>query len=241
MPQKATNIQTGEIPSAKLNIKSQPLSFPGNGQSTHRRNPVLFIEVVTIGGLALWSPSAGDRRNEQKATFIQKEQGGAKSCCVFLYVANGSASNEQSLLPSAVKPGVPAFGNSTPSPKAIARHGWDDIERQIPSELPEPPAAGSKDQSDIHTPLAQRAAAWPNLLSVLMRSLSAALERPGGAGHWDPVLGMRGTIARRSFWMPPANGQQPTDLLSPSSIAQWRFVAASPALWGFHGVSCPPL
>jgi hypothetical protein len=239
--EKAADIQAGKIALPKLNIESQPFPFRRDGQRTDRRNPMLFVNVIAMGRMAPGSPGTGNRRNKQEATFIHEEQRGAKSFGVFLYAANGGASNGQSLPRSAVKPGVPVFGNSTPFPKATARRGEDDIECQIPSELPEPPAGASKDRSDIRTKAARPATNWPNPLSVLGRALPAALEPPWGAGHWDPFPDMRGTIVRRNSWRPLASGQRPRDSFFPFSIGRWRFGAASPVLLGFHGVAYPKL
>lgn len=55
-----SDIQAGEVPGAKLDIKGQASSFGGHGQRTDRRNSVLLVEMVKDGRLPLGCPGAGD-------------------------------------------------------------------------------------------------------------------------------------------------------------------------------------
>lgn len=124
--EEGSDIQPGEIPGARLDIKGQSPSFRGHGQRTDGRNSVPLAEMVKEGRLSFRGPGAGDVGNEQKAAFIEKDQMGPKSFGVFLYGASGTASNQRSPLRSFAKPGVRVSGNSTPSPRVTARHGWGD-------------------------------------------------------------------------------------------------------------------
>lgn len=237
--EEPVNIQTIQIPFPELNIQRHPLPFWGNRQGAHRRNPILLIQVVTMGRLPLRRPSPGNRRNEQKPTFIQKNQRGAKSCRVFLYAATGGASNGQSHPLFSVRPGVQVFGSSIPSPRATAKRDWGGIGSQILSGSLGPPAPASKDPSDTRKTSGRPATTWPAFLAVWGLAWEAApgpILRPA---HRDLFSGRLDTIGKRNFSRPPASGRPPIDWLSPLSKARWRVDAASPDLLGFHGVACP--
>jgi hypothetical protein len=239
--EEPTNIQTVQIPFPELNIERQTLPFRGNCQGAHSRNPILLIQIITMGRLPLWRPRPGNRRNEQKPAFIQKDQRGAKSFRVFLYAATGAVSNGRSHSLFSVTPGVQVFDNSTPSPRVNAKHDWDGIGSQILSGSLGPLVPASIDRSDTHKTLDRPAKTWLAFLSVGGTALEAArgpLLRPA---HRDLFSGRPHTIEKRNSSRPPANGRLPIGWLSPLSKARWRFGAASPGLLGFHGVACPIL
>jgi hypothetical protein len=152
---KSANIQTIQIPFPELDKKSHPFPFRRYNQRTDRRNLILSVAMIQPGRLSPGSPRARDRRNEQKAAFIEKKQVGAKSFGVFLYAASDTASNGRFPLPFSPKPGVRVSGNSTPSPRAIARHDWGGIGPQSSSELCALPAARSTGRSDIRKLMAR--------------------------------------------------------------------------------------
>jgi len=239
--QKSSHIQTIQIPFPELDKKSQSSPFRRHGQRTNRRNLVLSVAMIQSGRLSPGSPRARDRRNEQKAAFIEKKQVGTKSFGVFLYAANDTASNGRFPLPFSPKPGVPVSGNSIPSPRAIARHGWGGIGPQSSSELFALPAARSTGRSDIRKLMARPATA--GVVSLFARAATSADAREPSwiSVPWSPSLDRLETNGRPSSWMPRATGRWPKGLFSPFSIIGWRVGAAFPILFGCHGVSCSPL
>lgn len=92
--EESPHIQASEVMLAKLDVEGQSLSLRGERQSTDRGDSVLLVHIVEKRRPASGSPGTGDRGNKQKAGFIQEKQVGPTSFGVFLYEANGSASNE---------------------------------------------------------------------------------------------------------------------------------------------------
>jgi len=130
MFEKRLDIQALKIPSPKLKIEGQTFPFRRYGQSINGRNAILFVKVVKKGRLSFRGPSQSNIRNEQKARFIEEDQMGPTSVGVFLYGANGIASNERPLPRFSVKLAALASDNSIPSPRGVSTHGWGDIERR---------------------------------------------------------------------------------------------------------------
>lgn len=239
--QKSPHVQPVQIPPVELDKKGQPFPLGRYGQGTDRRNLVLFVEMIDIRRFSLGSPRPRDRRNEQKAAFIEKQQRGANSCGVFLYGANDTASNGRFRLPFSPKPAVRVSGNSTPFPTATARHDWGGIGHQNSSELLALSAARSTGRSDSHKPVAPLATIGPTSLFARATTSMGALEPPWISGPWCPSRDRPGTIERRNSWMLRASERSPRGSWFPFSIIGWRVGAASPILLGFRGVSCPIL
>jgi hypothetical protein len=239
--QKSSHIQSIQIPLPELDKKSQPSPFRRHDQRADRRNFVLSVAMIQPGRLSPGSPRADDRRNEQKPALIEKKQMGAKFFRVFLYAASDTASNGRSLLLFSLKPGVPVSGNSTPSPKAISRHDWGGIEPQSSSELLVRPAVRSTDRSDIRKLRDRTAKAGLVSLFARVATLPDAREPSWISVPSSLCPDRLGTTGRRSFWMPLTTGRWPKGSFPPFSTIEWRVGAASPTLFGCHGVSCSPL
>jgi hypothetical protein len=236
-----TNIQTGEIPCPKPEIKGQPLSLRGYRQSTDRGNPILFVQVVEDRGFPFWSPGATNVWNEQEARLIKKEQVGPKSFGVFLYVATGEPSNARSLCRFFVKPGALVSDNSIPSPEATATHDWGDAGCESASEWFERSASRSKGRSDILRPEDPPTAVPLTSLSRFETAWEDVPEWPSNEGPPIRPLDTLDTIGKRSFLMLPPNALLPKEWPCPLSAKQWRVDGASPVHVGIHGVSYPIL
>jgi hypothetical protein len=84
--------------------------------------------------LSFGRPGASHIGDEQKATFIDEYQMGAKSCGFFLCEATSRASNARWLFRPSVLLGVPVFDNSIPIAQESARRDWDDSEYESVSK-----------------------------------------------------------------------------------------------------------
>jgi hypothetical protein len=240
MFEESVDIQSRKIPSAKLKVQGQTFPFWGYGQSIDGRNTILFVKVVQKGGLPFRGPGPRNVRNEQKARFIKEDQMGPTSVGVFLYGANGTASNERSLPRLFVKLVAPASDSSTPSLRGVSTRGWDDSERRIVGGSLWPPALRSISRSDTRQPedrlrgpgqdaFFELWSAWEDglasvgalALQPLFLGRSEAIGIPNSPKHSKPVLWLAGSC-----------------LLSTNG---WPAGAAFPVALGFHGVSCPLL
>jgi hypothetical protein len=236
---KAADIQAGKVSFPKLNIKRHPFPLWRNRQSTDGRNPMLFINVVAMGSLALWGPGTGNRRNKQETTFIHEEQRGPKSFGVFLYAATDVASKRRFPLRCAATRGAQAFDNSTPCLKAVAKHGWGGSRPRILSGSLGPLVGVSKDLFDTRRRVARPTVTWTISLFV-SSTTSWDVQVPLSEAEPLPLAAdMPDTSVRRSSWMPLTSGQRLTDSLSPFLKVEWRVGAASPVLVGSRGVACP--
>jgi len=87
VPQEAPDIQPREIPRADPNVQREAPAFGRHREGVDRGEPVLLVEVVEVGRLALGSPGALDVRDEQELALIEEDQMGPPAVCVFLYGA----------------------------------------------------------------------------------------------------------------------------------------------------------
>jgi len=236
-----SNIQTGEIPCSKSEIKGQPLSLRGYRQGTNRGNPILFVQVVEDRSFPFWSPGATNVWNEQEAGFIKKDQVGPKSFGVFLYAATGEPSNARSLCRPFVTHDALVSDNSTPSPEATATHDWGDTGCESASEWFGQSVSRSTGLSDTLRPEdpAKGVAPIPSFRFEII--WEDALESPLNEGPWTRPPGTLGTIGKRSSLMPPPNALWTKDWLCPLSATPWHVGGAFPVPLGIHGVSCPIL
>ena len=76
--QKPFDIRSFETPPTKLQIECDPFLFGRHGQRVDCRNFRVFETIADRWRLSRWSPSAFDIRNQQKATFVQKNKVCAK-------------------------------------------------------------------------------------------------------------------------------------------------------------------
>jgi len=235
------NIQTGEIPCPKPEIKGQPLSLRGYRQGTDRGNPILFVQVVKDRGFSFRSPGPTNVWNEQEARLIKKDQVGPKSFGVFLYAASGEPSNGQSLSRSVVTLDALVSGNSIPSPEVSATQGWDDTGCESASEWFGQSVSTSKGLSDTLQPVDPTKGVAPIASSRFEITWEDVLESPLNEEPWTRPPGSLGTIGKRSFLMLPPNAPRLKESLCLLSTSQWHVGGAFPVPLGIHGVSCPAL
>jgi hypothetical protein len=238
---KRTNIQTREIVCPKPQVKGQPLSLRRYRQSTDRRNPVLFVEVIEDRGFPFWGPGTPNVWNEQESRLINEDQMGSKSFGVFLYAAIGKPSNAQSLCRLFVKPGAPVSDSSNPSPEVNATYDWGDNGYESVCERFVRSASKSKDRSDILPPEDPLTAVPLTSLSRFVTAWEDVPEWPLNEGLPIRLLDTLDTIGKRSFLMLPPIARLPKDLSWPLSARRWRADGASPVPVGIHGVSYPTL
>jgi hypothetical protein len=240
MFEKGVDIQAREISGSKLKIESQTFPFRRYGQSIDGGNTILFVKMVKKGRLPFRRPSPSNVRNEQKARLIKEDQMGPTSVGVFLYGANGTASNERSVPRFFVRLAALASDSSSPGLLGVSTHGWGDIERRTVGRSLWLPGLRSINQSDT-------------------RQIEDPLKVPGQAGlfdlgsAWGAGLGLVGALVLEplSLGRPEATGtlnslkhskrvRWPADSCPPSTNG-WPPGAAFPAVLELHGVSCPIL
>jgi hypothetical protein len=235
--QKTAHIQPIEISTPKPKIKGQPFSLRGNRQGAEGRDAILFVKMIEQWCLPFGRPSPGNVWNEQETGFIKKDQMGPMFFGVFLYAASDTASNVQSPLRSFVTRDALASGNSTPSLKAISKHGWGDTECQTVSGSPGQSVSGSKDRSDIRPPRDLSTTVAPVSFFEPPTASEDVQESPWTGEPWSRPSDTLGTIGRLNFSMLPPNAPPPINLLCLASAIRWLVAGAFPVRLGFHGVS----
>ena len=238
--EESADIQAGDIPSPQLKVEGPTPPFRRYGQSTDGRDTILFVKMVIKGRLPFGRPSPRDVRNEQEARFIEEDQMGPKSVGVFLYGANGTVSNEQSLPRFFVTLVVPVSGSSTPTRQGASRRDWDGMERQTLGQSSGLPGLGSTNRFDTQKPEGHsRALGQDDVFGF-----RSALE-DGRAS--DEALFLEHLFPGRPEATGTLNSQKPSKLVrwlagsSPLWTNGWPADAAFPAALAFHGVACSPV
>jgi len=128
---KVGHVKGLEIILLKANVQTHVLALHRNAERRQRRDFVVLIAVANDGRLALTSPGATPRGNEQKAAFIEENEVGTKFSGFFLYLATCSASNVRLLSRRAGSHGARAPGNSSPRGVVFSRRGRGEGECRI--------------------------------------------------------------------------------------------------------------
>lgn len=98
----------------RLQVQLDPTLRGRHAQRANQVQPLIVCEAGVEGGrLPTWSPGPLQRRDERKARFIEKSEGGTQFTTVFLYAARHTASNEQWIFHLAPIRGVAASANSS--------------------------------------------------------------------------------------------------------------------------------
>lgn len=236
--EEGTDIQTGEIACAKLEVKGQTPSFRGHRERIEDGNSVPFIEMIKERGLTFGCPGTGDVGNKQKPGFIEEDQMGPKFFGFFLSGASGNASNGRFLLRFFATPGARVSDNSTPGLPGVSRRGRDDTEPQTPGRSLGPPVLGSIGLSDNQRPGAPSGATLPIVSSEIWTAWVDVQEWDGDASPVNPSLGMSETSETLNLPMNLMPVLLPTDFC-PLLTTGWPAGAAFPAVVRFHRVSYP--
>jgi len=142
--QKAGPIPALDIPGLEQEVKP-PVSGPErNRKRQNHREPLPTVGMTDQRCPAPQRPCPPKKRDEQKTTFIQKDQRGAKCERFFLSAPTVSSSSARSPLRHSLEPFAPVSDNSIPIPEAPSRYGWDDNESRRNAGLPRPRGASSR-------------------------------------------------------------------------------------------------
>lgn len=111
--QECNDLQARDVDGVVFHIKPQVLSLGRNAERANRGDSVMVLAMPQDRCLSPWRPSFTHIWDEQKTAFIEENQMGSKSLCVFLYWAMYGASSKQWLPRFVEELDAPAFGNST--------------------------------------------------------------------------------------------------------------------------------
>ena len=237
MPKESTDLFSPDVfVGVKTDVEPKTLS---SRRAAERRNRGDFRPVTGHSknrSLAPDAPGLSDGWDKREAALVEKDDWKLKLPGVFLYAAKGTVSNVVPLLGLSPWLAFPASDNSSPFPAGLSRRGLDDSGLRNASGSPGLFWVESKARFGSRS-------SWRPSKEVLPVTSSGARLVSGAVREsaWIPTHPILLSFASRSNGVRRLSNNQaflprlPAVFLDPR--VGWLAAAASPVLFGFHGVS----